>query len=124
MQLYLRITYVSIDSDPHFTVLIPSDRAGKVVESMKPYQDELKWMIYSGGYTVRHELIDEKTIQYLLFEPAHIHEYSVLDEHPEMYVDTLLNTLKKVSASSEDEALALISSALDAVREDGVRNLF
>lgn len=124
MQLYLRITYVSIDADPHFTVLIPSDRAGKVVESMKPYQDELKWMIYSGGYTVRHELIDEKTIRYLLFEPAHVHEYSVLDEHPEMYVDTLLDVLEKASASSEDEALACISSALDAIREDGVRNLF
>lgn len=124
MQLYLRITYVSIDADPHFTVLIPSDRAGEVVKELKPYQDELKWMIYSGGYTVRHELIDDKTIQYLLFEPAHVHEYSVLDEHPEMYVDTMLDVLEKASAGSEDEALALISSALDTIREDGVRNLF
>ena len=123
MQLYLRITYISIDADPHFTVLIPSDRAGVVVEMLKPYQTELEW-IYSGGYIVRHELIDEKTIQYLLFEPEHIHEYSVLDENPEMYVDKLLNALEKACMGSEDEALAFIPIALDDIREDGVRNLF
>lgn len=123
MQLYLRITYISIDADPHFTVLIPSDRAGEVVAALKPYQDELEW-IYSGGYIVRHELINEKTIQYLLFEPDHIHEYSVLDENPEMYVDKLLSVLEKTSVDNEDESLTLISLALNDIREDGVRNLF
>lgn len=123
MQLYLRITYISIDADPHFTVYIPSDRAGEVVEVLKPYKTELEW-IYSGGYIVRHELIDEKTIQYLLFEPEHIHEYSVLDENPEMYVDKLLNALEKARMGSEDEALACIPIVLDDIREDGVRNLF
>lgn len=100
MQLYLRITFIDVDSVPHFTFFIPSDRAGVVNDLVRPLRDEMGWV--DGSYIIRHELLDEKILRYLESEPRSIHEYGVCDENMEWYMDRIIASLESVEPGNLD----------------------
>lgn len=119
MQLYLRITYLGTGTDPHLTILIPTDDAGHAAVKAQTIFNQAPEL--EDKYFIRHELIDERTLTYLLFEPEWIHEYIVYD-NLETQIDNEIVQLAKKKNNS-DRIAEEFANYLEDFREKVIRSI-
>lgn len=91
MESYLRITFLDFELGPAETFYIKTDKAGFIANSFVHIRDEHG--VIDDSYIIRHDLLDEKMLRYLEFEPSVVGVYRNYTGDSEVFADDLIDAI-------------------------------
>ena len=97
LESYLRITFLNTQQETPETFFIRTDKAGFIDNSLvKHYGSE---ETIDECFIIRHELLNEKIIRHLSFEPLALGTYKEFHDEDNMFIDGIVVLLESENFS-------------------------
>lgn len=114
MESYLRISFLDFELGPAETFYVKTDKAGSIANSFIHIRDEHD--VIDDSYVIRHELLDEKMLRHLEFEPGVVSVYRNYTGDIDSFINDLIDAIY-VMEETDDSSREQLWLVLDAFHE-------
>lgn len=97
LESYLRITFLNTQQGTPETFFIRTDKAGFIANSLVKHCGSGETI--DESFIIRHELLNEKIIRHLSFEPLALGTYKEFHDKDNMLIDSMITLLKSENFS-------------------------
>ncbi len=97
LESYLRITFLNTQQGTPETFFIRTDKAGFIDNTLVKHYGSKESI--DNRFIIRHELLNEKIIRHLSFEPLALGTYKEFHDEDNMFIDDMLALLESEKIS-------------------------
>ena len=97
LESYLRVTFLNAQQGTPETFFIRTDKAGFIDNTLVKYCGSKETI--DERFIIRHELLNEKIIRHLSFEPLALGTYKEFHDKDNMFIDSIIALLESENFS-------------------------